>query len=131
MNASNNDMFWSQVLESFPQILGAAVALLAYALVAAQLLLTEIQLCVVVGGGAFLLGFIGSRWTMPFAEVYPRMLLQSGMQLGVDHIGCRLRQPARDSLDSSGANQRWFTGKLSCNRNVGTCVCHHSVEFYR
>jgi len=80
-NATNNDTWNAQLLEILPQTLGALAILLSYALVAAQLLLTEIQIFIIVGAGAFLLGFIGSRWTMPYAELYPRMVLQSGLKL--------------------------------------------------
>ena len=80
-NATNNDSFWAQMSEVLPQTIGASVILLSYGLVAAQLLLTEIQIFVIVGAGAFLLGFIGSRWTLPYAEIYPRMVIQSGLKL--------------------------------------------------
>lgn len=70
-----------EALLALPQDIGALLVLVAYALVAAQLLLTEIQIDLVIGAGAFLLGFIGSRWTLPFAESYPRMLVASGSKL--------------------------------------------------
>ncbi len=68
-------------IAALPQMLASLLVLAAYGIVAAQLMLTEIQIDIVVGIGAFLLGFLGSRWTMPFAEAYPRMVLASGVKL--------------------------------------------------
>lgn len=66
-----------------PTIVSELLVLFAFGIVAGQLLLTLIQIYIVVGGGAFLLGFIGSRWTMPFAEKYPAMVISSGLKLVV------------------------------------------------
>jgi len=81
MESTRNDGFIAQALEALPQTLAALLILISYAVVAAQLLLTEIQILLVVGGGAFMVGFIGSRWTMPYAEGYLRMIIQSGLKL--------------------------------------------------
>lgn len=66
-----------------PQSFGTLLMLLSYGLIACQLLLANIQIMIVVGGGAFLLGFLGSRWTLPFAEKYPAMVVASGIKLVV------------------------------------------------
>jgi type IV secretion system protein TrbL len=81
IEATNGDSIVAQGLEIVPQGLAVAMVLFGFGLAAAQFLLTMIQIYVVVGGGAFLLGFIGSRWTLPFAEAYPRMIVSSGMKL--------------------------------------------------
>ncbi len=83
MNSNNNQGWQAQLLALLPQIIGAFAVLLAFAVVAGQLLLTKIQIFIVVGGGAFLLGFLGSRWTLPFAERYPSMVIASGLKLVV------------------------------------------------
>jgi len=80
-NSDSQDNIVTQTLEGLPLGLSAISVLFAFAVVAAQLLLTEIQIFFVVGAGAFLLGFMGSRWTLPFAETYPRMVLVSGLKL--------------------------------------------------
>jgi len=79
--STGGDNIVSQALAALPQVVGGALVLVSYAIVAAQLLLTEVQVFFVVGAGAFLLGFMGSRWTLPFAETYPRMVLVSGLKL--------------------------------------------------
>jgi type IV secretion system protein TrbL len=79
--STGGDNIVSQALAALPQVVGGGLVLVSYAVVAAQLLLTEVQVFFVVGAGAFLLGFMGSRWTLPFAETYPRMVLVSGLKL--------------------------------------------------
>lgn len=79
--ATGGENLIAQTLAALPQVVGGGLVLISYSIVAAQLLLTEIQVFFVVGAGAFLLGFMGSRWTLPFAETYPRMILVSGLKL--------------------------------------------------
>lgn len=84
MMDSTKALGWQQQVAAFlPQALGALLVLVSYGIIAGQLLLANIQVMIVVGGGAFLLGFIGSRWTLPFAEKYPAMVVGSGIKLVV------------------------------------------------
>ncbi len=100
-NSDNKDNVLTQTLEGLPLGLSAISVLFAFAIVAAQLLLTEIQIFFVVGAGAFLLGFMGSRWTLPFAETYPRMVLISGLKL----VAITLVVGLGKSLGTHWANQ--------------------------
>lgn len=68
------------------------VTIFAYGAVACSLLLTWIEAYVIVGSGAFLLGFIGSRWTMPWAERYFAMLIAVCVKLTVIMIIVSLGQ---------------------------------------
>jgi type IV secretory pathway TrbL component len=54
---------------------------LGFTFVALQLMISMFQMMITVGGGAFLLGFIGSRWTLPYAAMYPKMLIDSGIKI--------------------------------------------------
>lgn len=59
---------------------------LAFVVIAAQLALTLIEMYVVIGGGILLLGFAGSRWTMPFAERYLSYAVAVGIKLFVLYL---------------------------------------------
>ncbi len=46
------------------------IVVLAFAVVAMQLFMTLVESYIVIGGGAVMLGFLGSRWTATFGEKY-------------------------------------------------------------
>jgi type IV secretion system protein TrbL len=54
---------------------------LAFAVIAANLVLALVEMCVVIGGGVLLLGFAGSSWTLPFAERYLSLAVSTGVKL--------------------------------------------------
>jgi type IV secretion system protein TrbL len=67
-------------------VVAAILTFLAFVVIAAQLALTLIEMYVVIGGGVLLLGFAGSRWTMPFAERYLSYAVAVGIKLFVLYL---------------------------------------------
>lgn len=55
--------------------------ILGFLAIAIQLLITTIESYIVIGGGALMLGFAGSRWTLPFAEKYFGYAVSVGIKL--------------------------------------------------
>lgn len=64
----------------------ALTMVLAFALIALQLLITTIEMYIVVGGGIVLTGMFGSRWTLPIAEKYIGYAVQVGIKLMVIYL---------------------------------------------
>ncbi len=58
----------------------------AFTLVAIQLLVTLIESYIVIGGGMLMLGFLGSRWTLPFGEKYFGYAVSVGIKLFVLYL---------------------------------------------
>src|SRR5579863_9059390 len=54
---------------------------LAFAIIAGQLLITLIESYIVIGAGVFMLGFTGSRWTLVFGEKYVGYAVSVGIKL--------------------------------------------------
>ena len=75
---SNVQLFF---LSFIPAFIAQGAIQLAFAIAACALLLAWIEAYIVVSAGAFLLGFIGSRWTMPWAERYLGMVLAVATKL--------------------------------------------------
>lgn len=57
------------------------LTILAFTLVAVQLMVTLIESYVIIGGGMLMLGFTGSRWTLPFGEKYFGYAVSTGIKL--------------------------------------------------
>ena len=57
------------------------LTVLAFTLVAVQLMVTLIESYVIIGGGMLMLGFTGSRWTLPFGEKYFGYAVSTGIKL--------------------------------------------------
>ncbi|MHB1666532.1 P-type conjugative transfer protein TrbL [Thiomonas sp.] len=57
------------------------MVILGFLAIAIQLLITTIESYIVIGGGALMLGFAGSRWTLPFAEKYFGYAVSVGIKL--------------------------------------------------
>lgn len=55
----------------------------AFTFVAIQLLVTMVESYIVIGGGMLMLGFLGSRWTLPFGEKYFGYAVSVGIKLFV------------------------------------------------
>ena len=66
------------VLASMICALGVVIA---FAIVAGQLLITLIESYIVIGAGVFMLGFTGSRWTLVFGEKYVGYAVSVGIKL--------------------------------------------------
>ncbi|MHB8346122.1 MAG: type IV secretion system protein, partial [Acidiferrobacterales bacterium] len=73
-----------------------------------QLLVTLIESYIVIGGGALMLGFAGSRWTLPFAERYLGYAVSVGIKLFVLYLivglGGTLAQQLVAQIVSYGSN---------------------------
>jgi type IV secretion system protein TrbL len=54
---------------------------LAFAIIAGQLLITLVESYIVIGAGVFMLGFTGSRWTLVFGEKYIGYAVSIGIKL--------------------------------------------------
>jgi type IV secretion system protein TrbL len=54
---------------------------LAFAIIAGQLLITLVESYIVIGAGVFMLGFTGSRWTLVFGEKYLGYAVSIGIKL--------------------------------------------------
>ena len=67
----------------FPVTLAAIFILVAFVIIAAQILITLIESYIVVGAGAVMLGFLGSRWTTTFGEKYYGYAVSIGIKLMV------------------------------------------------
>ena len=67
----------------FPVALAALFILIAFIIIAAQLLIILIESYIVLGAGAVMLGFLGSRWTNTFGEKYYGYAVSIGIKLMV------------------------------------------------
>ena len=63
--------------------LSGIITIVAFTLVAIQLFVTNVESYIVIGGGALMLGFLGSRWTLPFGEKYFGYAISVGVKLFV------------------------------------------------
>lgn len=66
--------------------IASLLTFLAFVIIAGQLALSLIEMYIVIGGGVLLLGFAGSRWTMPFAERYLSYAVAIGIKLFVLYL---------------------------------------------
>jgi len=62
------------------------VILLAFVVIAAQLVVTLVEMYIVIGAGVILLGFAGSPWTLQFAERYLSYAVAVGIKLFVLYL---------------------------------------------
>jgi type IV secretion system protein TrbL len=72
------------VTATIASIIGGLAALgvvFAFGIIAAQLLLTNVESYIIVGGGILLLGFAGSRWTTDVASRYLSYAVAIGIKL--------------------------------------------------
>jgi type IV secretion system protein TrbL len=74
-------------LADFPTAIGLYIAafciLLAFLVIAFQLVITEVQVSLAIGMGYFFLGFGGSRWTTNYVERYFAYSVAAGVKLMV------------------------------------------------
>jgi type IV secretion system protein TrbL len=66
--------------------ISALVVVVAYAIIAAQLLVVLVESFIVIGAGILFLGFAGSRWTKFFTERYLSYLASVGVKLFVLYL---------------------------------------------
>jgi type IV secretion system protein TrbL len=66
--------------------ISALVVVIAFAIIAAQLLVVLVESFIVIGAGVLFLGFAGSRWTKFFTERYLSYLASVGVKLFVLYL---------------------------------------------
>jgi type IV secretion system protein TrbL len=74
----------SLITAVFPALLAVFCSIgvvVAFAVVAGQLMVTLIESYIVISAGLFFLGFSGSRWTLPFSERYVGYAVSVGIKL--------------------------------------------------
>src|SRR5512135_2344666 len=86
LTSINNASIFSAFLLIVIAGLCAVGIVLAYAVIAAQLLITLVESYLVMGGGVLMLGFAGSRWTLIFTERYFGYVVSVGIKLFVLYL---------------------------------------------
>lgn len=81
-----------------------AILVLSFLFVAAQLLVTQIESYIAIGGGVILLGFGGSRWTTDMASKYLQYAVATGIKLMVLYMIVGAGQTLFDNLAIDPAN---------------------------
>src|SRR5260364_354756 len=81
-----------------PVVLLAELIFLAFLLIAAQLLVTQIESYLCIGAGVILLGFGGARWTEDIAATYMRYALLVGLKLMILYLVIGAGQTLFDGL---------------------------------
>ena len=77
----NNPAMFTAILPVLLAVFCAIGVVVAYAIVAGQLMIALIESYIVISAGLFLLGFSGSRWTLPFSERYVGYAVSVGIKL--------------------------------------------------
>ncbi len=67
-------------LMGFSAVISAVVFILAYALLAFEALIINIEASVILGAGVFMLAFAGSNWTTTFSEKYLSYVFSIGVK---------------------------------------------------
>lgn len=82
-------------------LISALLAIVAFGFIALQLLVTLVESYIIIGGGAIMLGFSGSRWTLPFAEKYIGYAISVGVKLFVLYLIVGLANHMGTQLDAA------------------------------
>jgi type IV secretion system protein TrbL len=77
----SNPVFFTAIVAVLLAVFCSIGVVVAYAIVAGQLMVTLIESYIVVSAGLFFLGFSGSRWTLPFSEKYVAYAVSVGIKL--------------------------------------------------
>lgn len=80
---------WHPINTTFISIvvgLAMLIVVAAFAIIAANIIITLIEAFIVVGAGLVFLGFGGSRWTLPFMEKYIGYAVSVGVKLFVLYL---------------------------------------------
>jgi type IV secretion system protein TrbL len=80
-NGINTSGWLSAVAGALLAALVSLLTFLAFAVIAANLVIALVEMCIVIGGGVLLLGFAGASWTLPFAERYLSLAVSTGVKL--------------------------------------------------
>lgn len=81
--------------------------ILGYGLIAVQLLITLVESYLIIGGGALMLGFSGSRWTLNLSEKYFGYAISVGVKLFTIYLiigfGDSFTQALKDTIAAAYA----------------------------
>lgn len=107
-------------------VLASIMVMAAYALLAVQILIANIESYLIIGGGALLLGFNGSKWTQPFAEKYFGYAFSIGIKLFVLYLITGLGQSLADgwitTLHGFATNPNTFSPQAPIAIGVSSLV---------
>ncbi|GAB1394107.1 hypothetical protein MASR1M60_22710 [Rhodocyclaceae bacterium] len=78
--------------------LSGLIVIIAYTIVAIQMAITLIEMYMIIGGGALMLGFMGSRWTMNFGEKLFGYAVSIGAKLLTIYLVVGFGQTLTDSI---------------------------------
>ena len=98
--------------------LSGLLVILGFAVVAIQLFVALVESYIVIGGGALMLGFLGSRWTSNFGEKYFSYAVSVGIKLFTLYLlvgmGDTFFQALQDNLNTivQGGNEVGFADWL-------------------
>jgi type IV secretion system protein TrbL len=81
LGTMSSPVFFTAIVAVLLAVFCAIGVVVAYAVVAGQLMVTLIESYIVVSAGLFFLGFSGSRWTLPFSEKYVAYAVSVGIKL--------------------------------------------------
>lgn len=75
-----------RIAVSFGVAISAVFIVVGHAMIAGQLLVTQIETYIAIGAGVILLGFGGSRWTSDMSSSYLKFAVGSGIKLMLCYI---------------------------------------------
>lgn len=84
LNSDQNGHFWELgdwTLAAMVIGLSGLMVIIGFAVVAIQLFVALVESYIVIGGGALMLGFLGSRWTINFGEKFFSYAVSVGVKL--------------------------------------------------
>jgi type IV secretion system protein TrbL len=116
-SAMAHTSIWHPINTTFISLvvgLAMLVVIAAFAIIAANIIITLIEAFIVVGAGLVFLGFGGSRWTLPFMEKYIGYAVSIGVKLFVLYLvvafGSQLSQTwLTDASNAGGDAATYFT----------------------
>jgi type IV secretion system protein TrbL len=98
------------LLPALIMVISAFLVVIAFAIIAIQFIVTMLESYLVIGAGAVMLGFSGSRWTMNFAEKYLSYAMSVGGKLIVVTMLVGFGQSFADGIIEHWSSLRQNTG---------------------
>jgi type IV secretion system protein TrbL len=98
------------LLPALIMVISAFLVVIAFAIIAIQFIVTMLESYLVIGAGAVMLGFSGSRWTMNFAEKYLSYAMSVGGKLIVVTMLVGFGQSFADGIIDHWTSLRQNTG---------------------
>jgi P-type conjugative transfer protein TrbL len=111
MNLFQIDPF--QIISLMVIALAALLIGLSYFFLGAQLFITIIESSFIGSAGVFMLGFMGSRWTMPFSQGYIKYIVSIGFKLFAIYIVAAFGVFLANNLMSYLHNALFVQGEIS------------------